>query len=161
MGTKVRPLPSTYWRKALDLLLGGQIALVAHDDLRALGQHGAELCQLLVDLFKVLDGVAALAAGNIHHVQQQAAALHMAQEVVSQTDALAGTLDQAGDVGADKACALAHRHNAQRGHQGGKVVVCDFGLCRADGGDEGGLAHIGEADQTHVRDQLQFQASPA
>ena len=49
-------------------------------------------------------------------MQQQAAALHMAQEVMSQTDALAGTLDQAGDVGADKACALRHGYNAQRGH---------------------------------------------
>ena len=76
---------------------------------------------------------------------------------MTQTDALAGTLDQAGNVGADKACALAHRHNAQRGHKGGKVVVCDLGLCRADGGDEGGLTHVGEADQTHVRDQLQLQ----
>ena len=143
--------------EGVDLLLGGQIALVAHHDLRALGQHGAELCQLFVDLFKVLDGVAALAAGNVHHMQQQAAALHMAQEVVAQTDALAGTLDQAGDVGADKAGTLCHRHNAQRGHQCGKVVVCDLGFCRADGGDEGGLAHIGEADQTHVRDQFQLQ----
>ena len=143
--------------EGLDLLFGGKVTLVAHHDLRALGQHGAELCQFLVDLFKVLDGVAALAAGNIHNVQQQAAALHMAQEIMTQTNAFAGTLDQAGDVGADKACALAHRHNAQRGHKGGKVVVCDLGLCRADGGDEGGLAHVGEADQTHVRNQLQLQ----
>ena len=90
-------------------------------------------------------------------MQQQAAALHMAQEVVAQTDALTGTLDQAGDVGADKACALAHRHNAQRGHKGGKVVVCNLGLGGADGGDKGGLTHVGEADQTHVCDQLQLQ----
>ena len=61
----------------------------------------------------------------------------MAQEVVAQADALTGALDQAGDVGADKACALAHRHNAQRGHKGGKVVVGDLGLGGADGGDEG------------------------
>ena len=39
-------------------------------------------------------------------MQQQAAALHMAQEVVAQTDTLAGTLDQAGDVGTDKAGTL-------------------------------------------------------
>ena len=92
--------------EVLDLLLGGQVALVAHHDLRALGQRGAELCQLLVDLLKVLDGVTALAAGDIHHMQQQAAALHMAEEIVAQADALTGTLDQAGDVGADKAGTL-------------------------------------------------------
>ena len=81
----------------------------------------------------------------------------MAQKIMTQTNAFAGTLDQAGNVGADKACALAHRHNAQRGHKGGKVVVGDLGLCRTDGGDEGGLTHVGEADQTHVRNQLQLQ----
>ena len=48
-------------------------------------------------------------------MQQQAAALHMAQEVVAQTNALAGTLDQAGDIGADKARALTHRHDTQVG----------------------------------------------
>ena len=37
------------------------------------------------------------------------------------------------------------------------MVVCDLGLGGADGGDEGGLAHIGEADQAHIRDQFQLQ----
>ena len=156
-GHKGQTLALHILAEGLDLLFGGKVALVAHHDLRALGQHGAELCQLLVDLFKVLDGVAALAAGNVNDVQQQAAALHMAQEIVAQTNAFTGTLDQAGNVGADKACALAHRHNAQRGHKGGKVVVCDLGLGGADGGDKGGLTHVGEADQTHVCDQLQLQ----
>ena len=143
--------------ESFDLLLGGQIALVANDDLRTLSQHRAELCQFLVDLLKILDGLTALAAGDVHHMQQQAAALHMAQEVVAQTDALAGTLDQAGDIGADKACALCHGYDTQRGHQRGEVVVCDLGLGCADGGDEGGLAHIGEADQAHIGDQFQLQ----
>ena len=90
-------------------------------------------------------------------MQQQTAALHMAEEVVAQTDALAGSLDEAGDVGADEACALAHRHDAQRRHQRGEVVVCNFRLCGADGGDEGGLAHVGEADEAHIRDELQLE----
>ena len=81
---------------------------VRHHDLRTLSQRGAELGQLLVDLLEVLDGVAALAAGDVHDVQQQTAALHMAEEIVAQADALTGTLDQAGDVGADKAGTLAH-----------------------------------------------------
>ena len=37
------------------------------------------------------------------------------------------------------------------------MVVRDLGLGRADGGDEGGLAHVRETDQAHVRDQLQLQ----
>ena len=94
MGTKVRPLPSTY------------------HDLGTLGQRGAELGQLLVDLLKILNGLAALAAGNVHDVEQQAAALDMAQEVVAKAHALAGTLNKARNIGADEACPLAHRHDA-------------------------------------------------
>ena len=90
-------------------------------------------------------------------MQQQTAALHMAQEVMAQADALAGPFDQAGDVGADEAGPLAHRYHAQRGHQSGEVVVGDLRLGRADGGDEGGLAHIGETDQAHIGDELQLQ----
>ena len=112
----------------------------------------------MVDLLKVLLGVAALAAGNIHHMQQQAAALHMAQEVMAQTNAIGSTFDQAGDIGADKALFRANAHNAQNGGQRGKVIVCNFGACRADGADQGGLAHIGEADQANVRDHFQFQS---
>ena len=77
---------------------------------------------------------------------------------MAQADALAGTLDEAGDVGADEACALTHRHDAQRRHQRGKVVVCNFRLCGADGRDEGGLAHVGEADEAHIRDELQLES---
>ena len=90
-------------------------------------------------------------------MEQQTAALDVAQEVMAQADALAGALDQAGDVGADEAGPLAHRHDAQRGHEGGEVVVGDLGLGRADGGDEGRFAHVREADQAHIRDELQLQ----
>ena len=38
------------------------------------------------------------------------------------------------------------------------MVVGDLGLGRADDADQGGFAHIGEADQPHVGDQFQFQA---
>ena len=37
------------------------------------------------------------------------------------------------------------------------MVVRDLGPGCADGRDEGGLAHIGEADQAHISDQLQLQ----
>ena len=44
-------------------------------------------------------------------MQQQAAALHMAQEVMAQTNAIGSTFDQAGDIGADKALFRANAHN--------------------------------------------------
>ena len=37
------------------------------------------------------------------------------------------------------------------------MIVCDLGLGRADGGDEGGFAHVGETNESHIRDQLQLQ----
>ena len=110
----------------------------------------------MVDLLKVLLGVAALAAGNVHNVQQQAAALDMAQEGMTQAHALGSALDQAGDVGADKALFGADAHHAQHGGQGGEVVVGDFGLSGADHTDQRRFAHVGEADQPHVRNDLQF-----
>lgn len=69
----------------------------------------------MVDLLKVRLGVAALAAGDVNDVQQQAAALNMAQEVVAEADALRSTLDQTGDVGADKALLRADADDAQHG----------------------------------------------
>ena len=38
------------------------------------------------------------------------------------------------------------------------MVVCNFRLCGADGRDEGGLAHVGEADEAHIRDELQLES---
>ena len=37
------------------------------------------------------------------------------------------------------------------------MIVGDLGLGRADHADQGGLAHVGEADQAHVGNQLQLQ----
>ena len=96
---------------------------------------------------KSATGIPALAAGHVHHVDQQAAAVDMAQEVVAQARALAGTLNDAGDVGHDEGDALVHPHDAQVGIQGGEVVVGDFGLGLGYHAQKGGFAHVGEAHQ--------------
>ena len=69
-------------------------------------------------------------------MQQQAAALDMAQEGVTQTHALGGAFDQTGDVGADKALLGTNAHHAQHRGQGGEMVVGDFGLGGADHTDQ-------------------------
>ena len=56
---------------------------VGGDDLGAFGQLWAVLGQLLVDGVKIGNRVAALAAGDIHHMNQQAASVDMPQEVVA------------------------------------------------------------------------------
>ena len=58
----------------------------------------------MVDLLKVRLGVAALAAGDVNDVQQQAAALNMAQEVVAGTGGQAKLINVT-DTNADEAAA--------------------------------------------------------
>ena len=143
--------------QGVDLLrVGHQIRLVAHHDLRAGGQLRAVFLQLAVDGVEIRHGVASLAAGHVHQMHQQAAAVDVPQEVVTQARALAGALDDAGNVGHDEADALVHVHHAQIGVEGGKVVVGDLGVRLADHAEQRGLTHVGEAHQSHVRQQLQL-----
>ena len=90
-------------------------------------------------------------------MQQQAAAVDMTQEVMSQTCALGCALDDTRDICHDKGLFLCHADNAQIGNQGGKVIVCDLRTGSRDHGKQRGLADIREADQTDVCQQLQFQ----
>ncbi|SCJ76342.1 Uncharacterised protein [uncultured Blautia sp.] len=80
-------------------------------------------------------------------MDQQAAAVHVPQEVVAQAGALAGALNDAGNVRHDEADAVLYPHHAQIGEQGGEVVVGDLGLGLGYHGEQRGLAHVGEAHQ--------------
>ena len=103
------------------------VGLVGDDDLRAGGKLGGILRKLCVDRVKVRDGVAPLAAGNVDDVDEQAAAVDVAQEVVAEARALSRTLDDAGNVGHDEGNALVNVHDAEVGVEGGEVIVCDLG----------------------------------
>ena len=76
---------------------------------------------------------------------------------MAQAGALSGTLDDAGNIGHDEGHALVHEHHAQVGEEGGKVIVSDFRPGLGRDRQQGGLAHVGEADEAHVRQQLQLQ----
>ena len=134
-----------------------KVGLVAHHDLRALGKLGRIIFQFFIDGVKIRHRVAPLAAGHIHQMHQQAAAVDMPQEIMSQTRTLTGTLDDAGDIRHDEADTVVHIHNAQIGIEGGEVVVGDLGVRLADNTQERGLAHVGKAHKTHIRQQLQLQ----
>ena len=58
-----------------------------------------------------------------------------------------GPLNDAGDVGHDEGDPLLHKDHPQVGKQGGKVVVGDLGPGLGGHGQQGGLAHVGEAHQ--------------
>ena len=46
-------------------------------------------------------------------MQQQAAAVHMAQKIMAKANTLGRALDQARNVGGDKACLWPHAHHTQ------------------------------------------------
>ena len=140
-----------------DLLVARHVALVARDNHRTLCKLGIELLQLRIDRLEVLDRISALAARDVDDMDEHAAALDVAQELMSQTRSLPRALDQSGDIRHDKAAALAHRNNTENGRDGGEVIVADLGLCLRDDRDQRALADVREADQSDVRQKLQLE----
>ena len=110
--------------------------------------------QLLADGVKILHRVPSLAAGYIHNVDQKPTSVNVAQKVMSQTCTLGSALNDTGDVRHDEGHALIHIDHAQIGKQGGKMVVGNLGTGVGGDGEQGGFAHVGEAHQTHIRQQL-------
>ena len=74
--------------------------------------------------------------------------------------ALAGALDEAGDVGDDE-LGVAEAHDAEVGLQRGERVVGDLGRGRRDHRDERALARVGKADERDVGHQLELEIEPA
>ena len=121
------------------------------------GQLGGPPLQLLADGVEIRHRVPALGAGHVHHMDEQAAAVDVPEEVVAQPRAVGGPLNDAGDIRQDEGLPLLHGHHPQVGGEGGEVVVGDLGLGPGNHAEQGGLAHVGEAHQPHVRQQLQLQ----
>ena len=89
-------------------------------------------------------------------MEEESAAVDVAQEIVTQTSAFGGAVNESGDIGGHEAVASRHLDNAQIGGEGGEMVVGDLGTRRADAGQQGGLTHAGVADEAHVGDHLQL-----
>ena len=89
-------------------------------------------------------------------MQQHAAALDMAEEAVAEADALVRAFDQARNVRQHEFAAVGVDH-AELRMQRGEGIVGDLRLGGADGGEEGRLAGIGQADQPGIGDQLEPQ----
>ena len=94
-------------------------------------------------------------------MEQHGAALDMAEEAVPEAGALVGALDQAGNVGEHEFAARRAPDDAELGRERGERIIGDLGLGARDGGEEGRLAGIGQADEAGIGDQLQPQPNPA
>jgi hypothetical protein len=99
-------------------------------------------------------------AGAVDEMQQDAAALDMAEEAVAETGAFMRALDQAGNVGEHEFAAV-DLDDAELRMQRGEGIVGDLRFGRADRGEKGRLAGIGQADQAGIGDQLQPQPDRA
>ena len=110
----------------------------------------------------VADGVVLLQdvlAGAVEDVHEHARALDVAQKLEAEADALAGALEQARDVGEDHALEIA-LDDAEVGNDGSEGVVRDLGLGVGDVAQQGALSRVGDADDAHVRHQLELHLDP-
>ena len=143
------------------LLLQGfgieRIGLRQGDDLRLLVQAVTIGLQFLAD---DLIGLAGMLARPLDEVQENAAALDMAEEAVPEPGALGRALDQARYVGQHE-FASDHPDHAEAGVERRERVIRDLGLGGGHGGQERGLARIGQAHQAGIGDELQAKDDPA
>ena len=62
-----------------------------------------------------------------------------------------------GNVGHDEGASVAVGHDAERGFEGGEGVVGNLGAGIGERADQRRLTGVGEADQTDIGEELQFQ----
>ena len=134
-----------------------RVDLVQRDDLDLVGEMSLIGFELGAHR---LVGLAGVLAGRVDQMQQHAAALDMAEEAVAEAGAFMRALDQAGNIRQHEFAAVGI-HDAELRMQRGEGIVGDLRLGRADHGEEGRLAGIGQADEAGIRDQLQPQPDPA
>jgi len=141
--------------KLLDLLGVSLVDLVADHDLGTGLEERVELAEFFVDLIEVGDRVSAVLSGDVDDVDQKAGALNVAEEVVAEAVAFAGALNEARDIGDNKA-GVTDADDAEHGLEGREGIVRDFRFCRGDHGEQCGLAGVREADETYVCDEFEF-----
>ena len=97
---------------------------------------------------------------DVEHVHEQARALDVREEVVPEPGAVAGALDQPGDVGDDQLALLALEH-AEHRRERRERIVGDLRRGARQARQQRGLARVRQAHEADVREQLQLQLEPA
>jgi hypothetical protein len=98
--------------------------------------------------------------GDLDHVEEHSAALHVRQELVPQPGPLRRSLDQAGDVRKHQLTILGLEGAEHRLDRGERVVGHLRGRARQPS-QERGLAGVGQAHEPRVGKELQPQLDPA
>ena len=144
-------------RLGRDLLLAERVNLVQAHQLGSPGEFGL--------VRRKLPTYGAIRAGHVRlravdQVDQDAAALDVAEKAVAEPGAFVGALDQPRDVG-DHEAVVVDRHGAELGLERGERIVGDLGARARYRGEKGRLAGIGQAEKPGVGEQLQAQPQPA
>ena len=123
-----------------------QIYFIQNNNLGFFSQALAKKGQLLINLVKLGQWVRGSA---IEQMDEQAAALDVAQKLMAQPGAGVGALDQARNIGQHQVTMVQH-HHAQIGLQGGKGIISDFRPGLADYRQQGAFPGVGHPDQPDI-----------
>ena len=147
--------------QALHLVVGQQISLREHDQLRQLGEAGAVGAQLAThDLVGVLRRRRPFRRRHLHDVDQRPAALDVREELVAEPGALGRALDQPRDV-REHELPIVGLERAEDRIDRREWVVRDLRGRARQPAEQRGLARVRLAHEAGVGQQPQLQLDPA
>src|SRR5258706_11919016 len=94
-------------------------------------------------------------------MQQQLGAAEMAQELVTETRAFRGALDEAWNVRGDEARGRTDAHHTERRVECRERIVCHFRTGARHGAKKRGLARVRQAEQPDVGEDPQLERKHA
>ena len=136
------------------------VGLGADDDAWTLEQFGFVGAELAQQDPLLLGGRDAVDLDQVEHQTQHAGAFDVAQELVPESPALAGTLDQPGDVGDDEVGGVVDAHDTEVRLERRERIVGDLRACRRHDADQRALADVREADERDIGHQLHLELEP-
>ncbi len=108
----------------------------------------------------LLGGRDAVDLDQVEHQTQHAGTFDVAQELVPESPALAGALDQAGDVGDDELGGVVDAHDTEVRFERRERVVGDLRAGRRHDADQRALADVREPDERDIGHQLHLELEP-
>ena len=99
---------------------------------------------------------------RVEDEREEPCARHVPEEAVAEALALAGAGDQARNVGDHEGPAVDPLvHDPELGREGGEGIVADPGTRGAKRAQQRGLPGVGQADESHIGENLELQADLA
>ena len=129
-----------------------RVPLGRSDELRPLEERRVPAAHLFAHGSQVARRIASVGARRIHHVQEHARALDVAQELEAEAVALVRAFDDPRDV-RDHEGPVVQLDHAQDGRERRERVVGDLGAGGGEPRQQRRLAGVGQAEQADVRDQ--------